>query len=142
MKTIIRMLPVLLVLPLVAHAGGGITIGLQTYHVANDEDLNERNVFIGISGDRYHCATFVNSYNRRSVACGAHVRYETTTFEVSLMGGAVYGYEPEKLKEDLPCADDMCAYVALGAAYRLTPDVALDVVLFGDAMMYGVQYMW
>src|SRR5690625_7987609 len=108
MKTIIRMLLVFTMLPLAAHAGGGITIGLQTYHVANDEDLNERNVFIGISGDRYHCATLVHSYNRRSVACGAHERYETTTFEVSRMAGAVYGYDPHKPREDLTCRDHTC----------------------------------
>lgn len=123
-----------------AWAGGGLSVGLHTTHWGNSAGKNESNSFLALSGRRFHCATFENSFYTRTWACGIHKRWRLSALELSILGGAVHGYAPDQL--EAPCSGRWCAYVAGNVALRLTENLAAEVTFFEDAVLYGLRIGW
>lgn len=120
-----------------------LLIGVATYHISERaENHNVENQLAGISGDRYHCATFINSYRQRTLACGAHATAKLGPVELKVLGGAIYGYNSENFRQQIPCSGKYCPYIAAGAAYEFTHELAVEAVVFWDAIALGVRHSW
>lgn len=116
-----------------------LLLGAGTYHFSEYPGTNNDNQLVAIAGERYHCATFVNSLHNRTHACGIHNTRKLGDIEFSVLYGVMRGYTSEDFKGYLPCANDICPYLAFKASYSITDVIAIEGLLFGKAVLYSVR---
>lgn len=117
-----------------------LTLGHFSYHLTSDAPNNQHRL-VAFTYDHWQFSSFVNSYDRDTVAFGYTDYQRTAYFDLVGYIGLSYGYTAFMGDAGQPDSEArVYPYAAFGVRYNINNHASINTIVFGDAIVPTLEW--